>query len=386
MSFRFGKQAEAQPAPRPPKRQVRTSQSTSTVREFRSLRARELRAETAKDGKRYLSGYAALYNNLSEDLGWGMRERIIPGAFTRALKEKQDVRHLINHDPNLVLGRTKAGTTELSEDSKGLKFRTLMPDCGYANDLFESVSRGDIDECSFGFMAVRTAWIEEPDPDDEKVQRTIRELHDVDLFDVSTVTYPAYPGTSTMVERSLFPDGVPAEIRSRIQHRDDKGDTCGCDCPECQDDDCENCSMEDCDDAVCRANGCPMQDDDRSLREKDKKKTKRVDGEDLTADCFLIVGDPEDTSTWKLPWKFSTEEKTKTHLQNALARFNQLKNVSQEDKDKAWKKLVQLCKEHDIEVSEESSLRSRLTPDQLYDLEKDLILARAKVRLIQASL
>ncbi len=374
MSFRFGKQAKTGVAPAPPRRQQRTA--PTMVREFRSLKVRELRAETGSDGKRYLNGYAALYNSLSDDLGWGMRERIVPGAFTRALSEKQDVRHLINHDPNLVLGRTRAGTTELSEDSKGLKFRTLMPDCGYANDLFESVSRGDIDECSFGFVAVRTAWIEEPDPDDEKVQRTVRELHDVDLFDVSTVTYPAYPGTSTTVERSLFPDGVPLEIRSRRQKRDDEAGVCQCDCSECQAGDCVDCSNPDCEDENCRCM------DNRTARAK-KKKTKRVDGEDLTADCFLIVGDPEDTSTWKLPWRFSSDEKTKSHLQNALARFNQLKGVSQEDKDAAWKQLVKLCKEHGIEVSEESSLRARLTPEQIYDFDQDTIGARARARAIE---
>jgi len=376
MSFRFGKQAStgAAPGPRLPRQQ---RMAPAVVREFRSLKARELRAETASDGKRYLNGYAALYNSLSDDLGWGMRERIIPGAFTRALTEKQDVRHLINHDPNLVLGRTKAGTTELSEDGKGLKFRTLMPDCGYANDLFESVSRGDIDECSFGFMAVRTAWIEEPDPDDEKVQRTVRELHDVDLFDVSTVTYPAYPGTSTTVERSLFPDGVPLEIRSRLEKRDDEASgVCQCDCSECQAGDCADCSNADCEDENCRCM------DNRAARAT-KKKTKRVDGEDLTADCFLIVGDPDDTSTWKLPWKFSTDEKTKSHLQNALARFNQLKGVSQEDKDAAWKQLVKLCKEHGIDVSEESSLRARLTPEQIYDFDQDTIGARARARAVE---
>ena len=83
-------------------------------------------------------------------------------------------------------------------------------------------------------------------------------------------------------------------------------------------------------------------------------KTKRVDGEDLTASCFLIVGDPDDTSTWKLPVKFSTDAKTKSHLRNALARFNQLSGVSEADKKKAWDKLVAMCKEHDIDVSDDS--------------------------------
>jgi hypothetical protein len=107
-------------------------------------------------------------------------------------------------------------------------------------------------------------------------------------------------------------------------------------------------------------------------RTNDEPKTKRVDGEDLTSDCFLIVGDKDDTSTWKLPWKFSTDEKTKSHLRNALARFNQLKDVSQEDKDTAWNKLVKLCKQYDIEVSDEEnkSLTYPLTAEQLMELRE----------------
>jgi hypothetical protein len=85
-------------------------------------------------------------------------------------------------------------------------------------------------------------------------------------------------------------------------------------------------------------------------------KTKKVDGEFLTAGCFLIVGDPEDISTWKLPWDFSTDAKTESHLRNALARFSELgetRGVSEADEKKAWDKLVAMCNEHDIEVSDD---------------------------------
>lgn len=87
-----------------------------------------------------------------------------------------------------------------------------------------------------------------------------------------------------------------------------------------------------------------------------KVRTKRVDGEDLPASSFLIVLDPERTATWNLPVKFSTEAKTKTHLRDALARFNQLKNVPQDVKDKAWKKLVSLAEAHDIDVNAEQKV------------------------------
>jgi len=86
-----------------------------------------------------------------------------------------------------------------------------------------------------------------------------------------------------------------------------------------------------------------------------EKKTKRVDGADLTADCFAHVGDPDDTSTWKLPIKFpGDDEKTKSHIRNALARFEQTEGMSAEEKKKARAKIVAAAKEHGIEVSDEA--------------------------------
>lgn len=356
------------------------------LREYRSLKVLELRAEKADDGKQYLSGYAALYNSLSQDLGFwdSLYERILPGAFTRAIKEKQDVRHLINHDPNLVLGRTAAGTTLLSEDSKGLKFRTLLPDTSYARDLFESVSRGDLDECSFGFRAVKVGWLEEQEnPDDPKTMRTIRELHDLDLFDISTVTYPAYPGTISQAERAMFPDGVPAEIRSHMKtmKRDADGD-CSCACPECLGGDCVDCSNPDCADESCRCM------DARAARNKPAP-TRRIHGEDLSPDCFLIPGDLTDPKTRKLPWKFSTDDKTTQHLHNCLARFNTIE-ATEDEKRVAWGRLVGLCKERGIDplADELKHVGERLSPEQIFDFQKDsiAIAAQAKVRAIAASL
>lgn len=185
----------------------------------RRFLASAMRCEQRSDGTRYLVGHAANYNVLSSDLG-GWKERIMPGAFTRAIRERQDVRHTINHNPNLVLGRTAAGTTTLREDSQGLAFRTVLPSTSYAKDLVESVTRGDVNECSFTFHAVRQAWLNEPDPEDRSRTLAVRELHDVNLIDVSTVTYPAYPGTNTDLRSQwnrMFPHGIPAEVRSALR-------------------------------------------------------------------------------------------------------------------------------------------------------------------------
>jgi hypothetical protein len=86
-----------------------------------------------------------------------------------------------------------------------------------------------------------------------------------------------------------------------------------------------------------------------------KVKTKRVAGEDLPASAFLIVLDPDKTETWNLPVRFSSEKKSKSHVRNALARFNQLKGVPQAAKDAAWKKLVALAGKYDIDVATEKA-------------------------------
>ena len=83
-------------------------------------------------------------------------------------------------------------------------------------------------------------------------------------------------------------------------------------------------------------------------------RTKRVDGENLTSEGFLYVGDEEQTDTWHLPWKFSSEEKTESHLRDALARFDQT-DIPASEKPAVRAKLARLCKEHGIKVSDDKS-------------------------------
>src|SRR6266700_2864691 len=122
---------------------------TNTL-ERRTITA-EVRASRADGKPTRLEGYAAVFNKFSENLG-GFKEKIAPGAFSRAITEKQDVRALFNHDPNFVLGRTASGTLDLSEDDKGLMFSCEMPDTTVARDLMALVERGDVNQCSFGFI------------------------------------------------------------------------------------------------------------------------------------------------------------------------------------------------------------------------------------------
>jgi HK97 family phage prohead protease len=195
--------------------------------------ATEVRAK--KDGnKRTITGYAARYNVLSSPLQTGdgstFRERIASGAFKRILATNPDTVCTFNHDMNKVLGRTTSGTLRLKEDSRGLAFECDVPDTQAGSDTYESVSRGDINACSFAFTVDDARMCdyreEEFDPefdeDNEGIRgnakrmlraivRTIKDF--AALIDVSAVTHPAYPQTS-LDARNLL---VGAEVRSRVQ-------------------------------------------------------------------------------------------------------------------------------------------------------------------------
>ena len=145
--------------------------------------------ETRADGVKTLRGHAAVFNQLSEDLG-GFREQLTPGAFTEALLIS-DIRALFNHDGNFVLGRNRAGTLRLAEDARGLAIEIDLPDTQFARDLAVSIARGDVDQMSFGFEVAPggSTWAQEGGA----TLRTITKIGR--LYDVSPVTFPAYPQT-----------------------------------------------------------------------------------------------------------------------------------------------------------------------------------------------
>lgn len=167
-------------------KEIRTLQSTAKV---------ELRA--AEDGIGTLIGYAAIFNSPT-DLGW-YREEIASGAFTRSLADGDDVRALYNHDDGQVIGRRSAGTLRLSEDATGLRIEIDLPDTTAARDLAANIACGNIDGMSFGFRAREQQWDVFGEGED---QVDLRRLVDVELIEVSAVTFPAYADTS-IAQRSL---------------------------------------------------------------------------------------------------------------------------------------------------------------------------------------
>lgn len=165
------------------------------VPERRFAMQHPVRVETRADGGRMIVGYASVFYRQGDpgteyELWTNVVERVLPGAFDRAIRENQDVRGLFNHRSDNVLGRTKSGTLRLSVDNIGLRYEIDVAETTLAKDLVVTLERGDVSGSSFSFIIVSENWRKED-------RREIREIVDVDLFDVGPVTYPAYEATTS---------------------------------------------------------------------------------------------------------------------------------------------------------------------------------------------
>ncbi len=168
--------------------------------EVRSLKLEhaQLRVMRSEGKAPRVVGYAAVFNSLSENLG-GFREKIDPKAFDGVM-EKCDCRALINHNSDLLMGRTSSGTLSLSADETGLKMDFEPPDSDMARHYLAAIDRRDMTGASFSFTIERPDGDDWDEDEDGRVIRTVKIVRD--LFDVGPVTYPAYLDT-TVASRSL---------------------------------------------------------------------------------------------------------------------------------------------------------------------------------------
>lgn len=170
------------------------------------LYAADFRAEVVEQR---MSGHASIYGAVAR-IGphW---ETVDKRAFERPLKENHDVRLLLNHDPNNLLGRTRSGTLELRTDGRGLAVAADLPDTTLGRDVRTLIQRGDLSGFSFGFRVAKDSWSRAPDG------RQLRTIEDLDLLDVSLATFPAYRDSDDAELRTIdFRTIPPANGRGQL--------------------------------------------------------------------------------------------------------------------------------------------------------------------------
>lgn len=204
--------------------------------------ARPVEFRASESGPGVLTGYAAVYNRYSQNMG-GFVEQVAPGAFAKSLGDKVAVVARYNHSDSALLGTTEAGTLILESDDIGLRYDVILPDTTSGRDVAVLAQRGDLRYSSFAFHALEDEW------DLTEQGFPLRTLVSAQLVDVAPVNSPAYLDTSTGMRslanhlhiefeavtaasteelRSLL-NGEPApveEIRSEEENDDDgQGET-----------------------------------------------------------------------------------------------------------------------------------------------------------------
>ena len=175
------------------------------IRELRAVAAGGMELRAADDGDGYtFTGYASMFDapySVRDNLG-EYQEIVRSGAFSKAIKESDDCRLLINHE-GLALARTKSGTLTLAQDATGLLASArLDPTNPRVAELKSAMSRGDCDQMSFAFQATRQEW---------NSDYSVRTILEAKLFDVSAVTYPASPSATASMRHG---SGTEVETRS----------------------------------------------------------------------------------------------------------------------------------------------------------------------------
>lgn len=172
----------------------------------------EVRVEKREDGQTLIVGHAAVFDQLSEDLG-GFREQIAPGAFADAIGT-DDVRALWNHNPDFILGRNRSNTLRLSEDVRGLAIEIIPPDTQTIRDLvLTPMERGDVSQMSFAF-SVRPGGQDWAKNDAGQMIRTLKKLR---LYDVSPVTYPAYTQTDVGIAKRSMESAIAEFLQAEAE-------------------------------------------------------------------------------------------------------------------------------------------------------------------------
>ena len=135
-------------------------------------------------------GYASLFG--AEDLG---HDLVLRGAFEASLAKRgaSGVRMLFQHDPADPIG----AWDEIREDEEGLYVRgRLTLDVGRAREIHALMKAGALDGLSIGFHTVKAV---------RDRLTGIRQLIEIDLWEISVVTFPMQPGARVRAVKTVPP-------------------------------------------------------------------------------------------------------------------------------------------------------------------------------------
>ena len=161
-----------------------------------------------KTEENIVEGYALKFNTESRNLG-GFIETITPEALEGV--DLSDVRCFLDHDSSKLLGRTSSGTLKLNVDETGLYFRCILPNTSVGRDAMELVTRGDLNQCSFGFTVEQDKWAKGNDI----MMRSINKIGN--LFEISLVSIPAYDDTDVRVATRSLEEAVNEIEKQRLE-------------------------------------------------------------------------------------------------------------------------------------------------------------------------
>ena len=181
--------------------------------EYRTFDLEGAEVRALEDGAPLITGYAVVFDSLSEVMvdarGRRFRERIAPVTFDRVLASAPDVRALWNHNADYPLARTRNNTLRIAKDVRGLRIEVQPADTSWGVDAVKSIRRGDVSGMSFAFAVNGQAgdvW-EKPGADGI----ALRTIVDADLYEVSPVTFPAYPATQVTARSVTVPDWTESD-------------------------------------------------------------------------------------------------------------------------------------------------------------------------------
>lgn len=143
------------------------------TKEFKHVEIPELEVKEAEDGSRTVEGFASVFNNVDS-----YKDIVLPGAFAKSLKRRKSLPMLWQHDMGDVIGKW----TEVEERDKGLYVKGTIIDTTCGLDAYKLLKAGAVTGMSIGYSTKQFEY---------DTEKNIRKLVEVDLFEVSLVTFPA---------------------------------------------------------------------------------------------------------------------------------------------------------------------------------------------------